>query len=93
MSALHARGPDVIHGAGRVVRSLPAGTMRGAWERRLFRSADECLMDVLVATQALEQHYRDNGRPFLTHCARELEQDVHALLDDIERGYWGWEPV
>jgi len=54
--------------------------------------ADDGLTDVLIAAQALEQKYRDSGRPFLAYCALQLERALHAQLDELEVTNCGWEP-
>lgn len=53
----------------------------------------EILTDILAASQELGEKFRNNGRPFLAYCARELEDDAHNMFHQIELVASGWEPT
>lgn len=48
---------------------------------------------LLEAVQALEQRFREQGRPFLAMCARSLEGECHDVLDALLVSLMGFEPV
>lgn len=56
-------------------------------------TALEQLTDVLIAAQEVGEKFRAHGRPFLTYCARQLEDECHSLFHELELIGSGWEPM
>jgi len=57
-----------------------------------LRAAYDQLRELEEITQALQRRFAQNGRPYLTFRARELEANIHDMLDTIEHTCCGWEP-
>lgn len=53
----------------------------------------EQLTDIVIAAQELSHKFRENGRPFLGYCARQLEDECHSVFHQIELVGSGWEPT